>query len=235
MFRIILIGLLISGSAYATPSFDCDVVKVQDDNVFEEGLGETGSTYADEDSQQVRLRSNKVSIGQFTFDDNDEDTSVSSRKYKRRIGYYYKIDKDETYKIKIYLFNKTKLGVILVKDYGSTRYNPVASIDCNDYSETKKYITSGEAELKRTKFSSLSKKVRSKIRGIDVAVELGDGYYDVVDEKLYEIIKDNEVVGYKLDVKVYYTEDDEILDDTVYFLANGVRFQGPGNYNTPLL
>ncbi|MES2802631.1 MAG: hypothetical protein V4654_09090 [Bdellovibrionota bacterium] len=229
-----LIALFIIGSSVAANASDiklkCDVVNLHDDNVFEEGLGETGDSNADEDSQAVSVEigesSKDVSIGQHSFSSDDKDMKISRKDSSALISINVQMGKVQTIKVKVY--KKSLLGVILQKDSGINSYHTVAEIDCNDYTKTKELILSGKVASKEIDKATLQKAILQKISNIDIAFELGDGYYDLKSEKLMELSLDGKVVGYELQSNLSYTEGDD-AETYTYFLANGVRFSGPGN------
>jgi hypothetical protein len=60
---------------------------------------------------------------------------------------------------------------------------------------------------------------------IDTVLELGDGYYDVTDSNLYQVLDDHgKLLGYVYVYEMYYTEDDEEFTHYDYHYPNGVRF-----------
>jgi hypothetical protein len=207
----------------------CDVVKLNDGEVFEESLAETGYYEAEERGRVSLYAKNsegEVFIGESYFTTEEDSAQIveseTSKTKEIRIT-----DAAQNYKIIIY--KSSNKGVILFKsaeqpDY--TKYTNVAEIDCNDYKAVKRSMVRGETIEKQVKTSRIPKNVLEKISQIDVPFEMADGYYGVKYEKHFTLSLDGKIVGYKLESYLSYTEGEDTMA-TTYFLANGVRFSGP--------
>lgn len=226
-----LMLLAISASA-ADLNLKCDVVTLNDDNVFEEGLGETGLYDVDSDSQVVTavisttLKS--LNIGQHSFDSDDKNMKISLTETDLKIKITAQMAKTQTVILDV---NKASMkGVVLQKDASEKRFKVVAEVDCNDNAKLKSLILSNSRKIKSEEVSAkaIPKKVLNKINQIDVPFEMGDGYYDLKSEKYFALSLDEKVVGYALESYMTYTEGDDTVVYT-YFLANGVRFSGPND------
>lgn len=226
-FAIILSSL----SQAAEISATCDVVKLHDYEVFEESLAEAGASYVAEETGRLRIEaqndSGEVNIGD-SFFTSEEDTSQI--KVFDNIKTQDVTIQNEAQSYKIILYKASQKGVLLFKsaEQNRPRYSTVAEIDCADYSKIKRAILKGQASESRVSIKKLSKELSEKISSIDVPFEMGDGYYDLKYEKLFQLSLNGQVVGYRLESALSYTEGDDTVAST-YFLANGVRFAGPEN------
>ena len=229
-FKTVFSILVFSFSAQAAEiSAQCDVVRLNDGEVFEESLAETG-LYETEERGRVSLYTQnsegEVNIGDSSFT-TDEDTSQIITSETAETKEIRITDAEQRYKIIIY--KSSNKGVILFKSAEQpnyTKYTNVAEIDCNDYKEVKRRMVHGETVEIQVKKSSIPKKILAKIQEIDVPFEMADGYYGIQYEKLYTLNIDGKIVGYKLESYLSYTEGEDTVAST-YFLANGIRFSGP--------
>jgi hypothetical protein len=205
----------------------CDVLTIHNDNVFEEGLGATGSTAADDDAESVTIKfendEQTLSIGQHNFsaDDNDKMLLEDGPKYTKVTA------SNSTQSVQVTVYKTSKLGVVLQKDKGEKKYKLVAELDCNNYAQVKKQILKRQGQIKEIKSKLLPENVLNRMNQVDVAFEMGDGYYDVKNERVYSVTIAGKLVGYIMETDLRYTEGDDLTTET-YFLKNGVRFSGPG-------
>jgi hypothetical protein len=228
-----------SMAAHADLNLQCDVVKLINDNVFEEGLGETGNSEVDGNAQNVSIQIRQpyqdmsirqsyqayqeISIGHHAFTSNDEETKISVKESNDATTYTADVDQSQSVKIKVY--KKSLLGVVLQKDDGEKSYKTVATIDCNDHSKIKALILSNKVVF--IEAVNIPKAILKKVAtNVSVAFEYGDGYYDIQSEKLMEVAFEGKLIGYVLETNMSYTEGDDVTVYT-YFMANGVRFAGP--------
>lgn len=219
--------LVFSFSAQAAEiNAQCDVVKLNDGEVFEESLSETGYGDAEERGRVSLYTQNsegEVFIGESYFT-TEEDSSQIVGSETAKTKEILITDAEQLYKIIIY--KASNKGVILFKSSEQPAYTNVAEIDCNDYKAVKRSMVRGETVEKQVKASRIPSRVLEKIRQIDVPFEMGDGYYGMKYEKLYTLSLDGQIVGYKLESYLSYTEGEDTVA-TTYFLANGIRFSGP--------
>jgi hypothetical protein len=66
-------------------------------------------------------------------------------------------------------------------------------------------------------------KVRQRLEEVDVAFELGDGYYDVQKTQLFRVWQGGKILGYIERIFLSYTEDPELVVALVRYNPNGVR------------
>ena len=71
---------------------------------------------------------------------------------------------------------------------------------------------------------SQKKSITKILEEVDVAFEMGDGYYDVLSEKLYVIDDGVKTKGYIKEYKLSYSEEPETVTVIVRFKANGKRY-----------
>ncbi|MDZ4660172.1 MAG: hypothetical protein SGJ18_01000 [Pseudomonadota bacterium] len=76
------------------------------------------------------------------------------------------------------------------------------------------YVVKGETQ-KRV--------INSILEEVDVAFEMGDGYFDVESIKLFIVRNKTKVLGYLNEVKLRYTEDPEYVFVLVRYDENGSR------------
>src|SRR5688500_12650235 len=76
---------------------------------------------------------------------------------------------------------------------------------------------------------NLGKDVLNCMSEVDIAFEMGDGYYDVRSSKLVAIFYPNStrIAGYVEEYKLYYTEDREIVEAEVRYNSKGQRISAP--------
>lgn len=219
--------LVFSFSAQAAEiNAQCDVVKLNDGEVFEESLSETGYGDAEERGRVSLYTQNsegEVFIGESYFT-TEEDSSQIVGSETAKTKEIRITDAEQLYKIIIY--KASNKGVILFKSSEQPTYTNVAEIDCNDYKAVKRSMVRGETVEKQVKASRIPSRVLEKIRQIEVPFEMGDGYYGMKYEKLYTLSLNGQIVGYKLESYLSYTEGEDTVA-TTYFLANGIRFSGP--------
>lgn len=206
----------------------CDVVKLLTGRVFEEGLAETGGSTDDVEAQIVKveideafqeLRVGETEVRSFdgaqvTVRSTATETVVTGDDMRKEV-------------IQLRIYKASGKGVILQKERDATRFTTVAEVDCNDYTEVKKALESGRNVTERkVTAAQVPLEIMRKINQIEVGFEMGDGYYDVKSETLYELSIRGKVAGYRLDSELTYTQGDDTTAYT-YFLGNGVRFSGP--------
>ena len=224
----ILFVILSPVAQAADLEISCDVVNLLTGRVFEEGLAETGGSTYNTEAQIVTVQGDdnnrEVRVGETTISAADRG-EISVRETARETTITAYDGYSETIQLKIY--KASEKGVILQKEKNAVRFTTVAEIDCADYSEIKRALESGRNVSEREVTSrQVPAEVLRKINQIEVAFAMGDGYYDVKSETLYELSINGVVSGYRLQSELSYTQGDDTTAHT-YFLANGVRFSGP--------
>lgn len=206
----------------------CDVVKLLTGRVFEEGLAETGGSTYDVEAQIVKVEIDEA-FQELRVGETEVRSFDGAKVTARSTATETVVTGDDMRKevIQLRIYKALGKGVILQKEKSATRFTTVAEVDCNDYTEVKKALESGRNVTERkVTVSQVPAEIMRKINQIEVAFEMGDGYYDVKSETLYELSIRGQVAGYRLDSELSYTQGDDTTAYT-YFLANGVRFSGP--------
>jgi hypothetical protein len=69
-----------------------------------------------------------------------------------------------------------------------------------------------------------SKAVRDALKDVDLAFEMGDGYYDTLKSALYMVFgTDGKVIGYMEAALLSYTEDDDLFLVAAFVNTSGIR------------
>ncbi len=123
-------------------------------------------------------------------------------------------------------YKDSEKGVLLGKKKSEDKFFVLATFDCANYSNLEEEVENTDIRnLDEIDFKDLPKNVRAAMRDVDLPFEYGDGYYDILWEKIYLVKSNEEVIGYIVETKMNYTEDDEDVYNTDYFYPNGIRFK----------
>ncbi len=198
---------------------------------MEEGLGVYGELDVDSDSQEVTVSRDDgklhIGVGQMTYglheDRNEEIT------YKR-VGTVdtYKVKWPGTYEL-LLKFYQTGRGIVLYREQSADAWDEMVAFDCSPvkFLESAAIGETSVRKLSQSKFMRLPEKVRDRLNAVDMAFELGDGYYDVKDSQIYEVVKKEGrkyvLQGYILWSKLSYTEDPEFVEAEQKLDRNGLR------------
>ncbi len=210
---------------------DCRVSSVNESaNPWEEGLGVFGDPDVDGDSQAVSFEGTRanvaaIGVGQMHWIIDTDDTievTVEKNVTKYLLG---NVDSKSAVLLKVY---PSERGIILYREKQSAKWQTIGTFDCSSVSEVEKASirSSNVTKLGTAQVKKLPKSLRSNIDKVDLAVELGDGYYDLKASQLYAVNakKDaTQIVGYLLWAKLTYTEDNEDVVVLVRFDRNGLR------------
>lgn len=214
---------LVSITAFAkTTSKLCRISEVTF-NPWEEGLGVYGLTETDSDSGGVDFdfedgSIESIKVGQMRF------SSPSTSKGDDGATVYKGKRENETVEVTLY---PSERGTVRYSRPGKPM-RPMAKFDCSSVKEVES-ASIGDSNVKRltkSESNALDGKVKKNLDAIDEAMELGDGYYDLVAESLYEVRSKKAkkpVVGYIRWSKLYYTEDKDHVTVTTKFDRNGLR------------
>lgn len=86
---------------------------------------------------------------------------------------------------------------------------------------TDKYPGGDDVHLVKGK--KQKQEINKKLEQVDVAFEMGDGYYDVQSIKLYVVRSGNDVIGYIEEYELSYTEEPELVTVVVRYGVDGKR------------
>lgn len=204
----------------------CRVVSLNEEvNPWEEGFVVFGE--GDSDAGEVIFRStgnklNAIKIGQMVF----------SKKFGAKIlvtlaekETKYKIS-DENQDILIRVYSDSSRGIVLRKEAGESTYSQLAKIDCLnvDHVETADRELENVSLMNSQELRALPAEVQANFSKVDIAYELGDGYYSVKKVTVFKVMdrNTNVVLGYHHYAICSYTEGDDV-EALVRFDRNGLR------------
>jgi len=226
MIQIVFVLMVVFESSMAlavTHGNDCRVVTVdQEVNPWEEGLGVFGDPESDSDSQNVNFNyGGSIRVGQRSWKKN----KLTIKESDSATEYLIPEESGESVLLRIY---PSERGVILYKERSSSSWQTVGTFDCASVVEVEKAVLdSGNIKvLSPVQFKKLPKLVRENLDSVDLAFELGDGYYDLNESKTYEVTSTKgakTVVGYLLWGSLHYSEDNEDIQAILRFDRNGLR------------
>jgi hypothetical protein len=213
------------------PFISCRVESVSklNDHVFEEGLGEYGNPSSDSDSEQIIIPSplvaisTSVQVGQMSFRETDGH-SLKVRVTNSSEIVDVKV-KDGSYRLQIRYSRGSERGVVLYAS-GASKFQELATFDCSSVSlvESTEINNRNATRLSFEGTRRLAKKLRDRLDAVDFAVELGDGKYDLKEQRTYQVRDAGlQVVGYIVWARLHYTEDNEDIAAQVRFDRNGLR------------
>ena len=222
-FVLIVLSVFLSIPSIAGER-ECRVVRSEDNNPFEEGLGVYGDPDVDDDSEIVSLPETgkivSLSIGQMTWRTKDGDKITRQETPRKAVIYKVVPHKGKGYYAVVTY--PSERGVLLRNEEGED--SVFGHIDCSSVDEVKAASigSPGTKALTAAQRKALAKEVTTNIDKLDLPFELGDGYYDLKATRLYEVRKESKVVGFILWAKLYYTEDKDNVEVTTRFDRNGL-------------
>lgn len=223
---VLILGL---SSSLTMANYSCDITEVGNTQLTKEytndyDLGVEGGTYSLNGQLNTNISVEKdgfltdIEIDNRTFDYSTSTIKENDDMFTAKI-----IDKKKTNELLLKIYKKSKLGVLLGKNQGTSKYKMLAIFDCNDYSKEMKIILNADIDrLKRTNFNKISKDTLNVMNSVDLSFEKGDGYYSVIKEKVYAVKGKRKVIGYIIESELSYTEGENEFS-TNYYLANGIR------------
>lgn len=83
----------------------------------------------------------------------------------------------------------------------------------------------GEGNTKLIKLTDIrSSKVQEALKSVDLAFEMGDGYYDVIQSAIYMVFtKNGKLAGFMEAALLSYTEDPELYLVAAFVNTSGIR------------
>jgi len=234
MKRILIVSMaLMSLSSFAQSNYNCEITDIGTPSLSSRysddyELGIQGSTYTLNDEYQTTLSVEPygfltdIYIGDTMFDYQSLTISEDSTLFNAKIT-----DADKGNELSLKIYKDSKKGVLLGKKLGANQYKMLATFDCNDYSKEMKLVLNADTDkINEIEYSEIPKLVRRTMSEVDLGFEMGDGYYDVISEKIYPIFIADKLIGYAIESHMSYTQDDdEEIYVWNYYLSNGIRFE----------
>lgn len=228
-FAILLASLSLSSIAVAAQKTEsCRIYDVNErNNIWEEGLGETGHPSSDSDSQYLEIttvnsRVVRIDLGQGGWSNKTDKIT----KKKNADGIEYLIVEDSGIAVKIQVYESGR-GAVSVRKRANGSFGFVAKVDCSSIDALKKthYDDKNARAFSHEEFLKLPKVVQQRLNSVDIPYEMGDGYYDLKELTYFKVFsKDGEFIGYIAKALMYYTEDQDEVTAYVLFDRNGLRF-----------
>jgi hypothetical protein len=229
---VILLSLgSLSSFAVSSANYNCSITSIGDLYLSEKysedyKLEVEGGTYSlsDEVRSDISVEPygflTDISIGDDTFDYQNTVINETKSLFNAKIE-----DTDKSNSLLLNIYKKTGLGVLLGKNLKDTSFKMIATFDCNNYSKEKSKILKSDTEkLKEIQFEDIPRNVLNTMSAVDLGFEMGDGYYDVLVEKIFAVTTNGKTVGYIVESEMTYTEDPDEIIVYNYYLANGIRF-----------
>lgn len=183
---------------------------------------------ADSDSQELSFRNENgkitsLSVGQMMIFDGED--GVITQKLEGSTKIITAKDSSRRLTLQLRLFESQRGLVLFAETSGNLK--KLATVDCLSLSDLESSNDSspnvfrvGFAETKR-----MDQKVFKRIESVDIAFEMGDGYYDQKSWNLFRVMnpkKGTELLGYLVKADFSFTEGDDV-EVSIYFDRNGLR------------
>lgn len=234
VLTVLFLAPPLSAASLAMPAphgVNCRVVSVDPDlSVWEEGLGQYGDPNVDGDSQNVyfSMKNGKIDyirVGQMTWDSDSAKITVKPLIAEMGTTYLYTVTEGgEFLQLKVF---PSQRGVVLHRPEPGAKLGAVATFDCSSVEEmeTARPESRNARVMTSAQFAKLPKDVRDNMAKVEMAVEMGDGYYDLEKSKTYAVYSTanpQELIGYIEWGHFEYTEGDDV-EAFVRFDRNGLR------------